>query len=211
MAFTASSPPSAISTKPKPRDRPVSRSITTEADCTLPNWLNAVRRSSEVVLNDKFPTYKFLLIVTLCEPKSAPLTHRPPRKKRNGSTRNSSGKPGGVGRTMLSRRAALDRDRVSNSCKTECHRQRGELGPFGRTPKTKTGQRGQKQFRQNPIPIDRNRRSTLKIIRGFPCAGMVIWGLNTDSEEIFGKIPARGFSSKSGGIEATMITQSRQH
>ena len=30
-----------ISTKPKPLERPVSRSIITLADVTLPNWLNA--------------------------------------------------------------------------------------------------------------------------------------------------------------------------
>jgi hypothetical protein len=53
--------------------------MTTEADCTVPNWLNAVRRSSDVVLNDRLPTYKFLLIVTLREPKAAHQPQKPPR------------------------------------------------------------------------------------------------------------------------------------
>lgn len=50
-----------ISTNPKPRERPVSRSITIEAEATCPNDSNAWRRASSVVLNDKFPTYSFMV------------------------------------------------------------------------------------------------------------------------------------------------------
>ena len=63
MALTASSAPSAISTKPKPRERPVSRSIMTCALITVPNGAKAVCRSSSVVVKGRFPTYRFLLIV----------------------------------------------------------------------------------------------------------------------------------------------------
>src|SRR5262249_18606107 len=64
----ASSPPSDISTKAKPRDRPVSRSDTTSADVTVPCWPNTSRRPSAVVLKGRFPTYSFLLMVILSGP-----------------------------------------------------------------------------------------------------------------------------------------------
>jgi len=49
----------AISTKPKPRERPVSRSIMTTADSTIPYRANAVRRPSFEVENDSPPTNSF--------------------------------------------------------------------------------------------------------------------------------------------------------
>src|SRR5437868_7176025 len=49
-----------ISTKPKPRDRPVSRSVTTVADSHVPSSEKSVSRSALVVLNDRFPTKIFL-------------------------------------------------------------------------------------------------------------------------------------------------------
>ena len=52
---------SSISTKPKPRERPVSRSVITFTDSTLPWLSNRVRSSSSVVENERFPTYSFLL------------------------------------------------------------------------------------------------------------------------------------------------------
>src|SRR5262249_26367503 len=58
----ACSAPSLISTKPKPRERPVSRSSTTWARVTVPNWPNAWSRSSAVVEKARLPTYRFLLI-----------------------------------------------------------------------------------------------------------------------------------------------------
>src|SRR3972149_2782860 len=64
----AASAPSSISTNPKPRDRPVSRSEITCARATVPYGENTSRRSSAVVLKGRFPTYKFLLIIILCEP-----------------------------------------------------------------------------------------------------------------------------------------------
>lgn len=48
-----------ISTKPKPRERPVSRSMMTCAESTDPNALNAVWRLSFVVLKDRLPTKIF--------------------------------------------------------------------------------------------------------------------------------------------------------
>ena len=54
-AFLASSS-LAISTKPKPRERPVSRSITMEADATCPWASKAARREFSSVLNERLPT-----------------------------------------------------------------------------------------------------------------------------------------------------------
>src|SRR3954453_6954931 len=61
----ASSPPLDISTKPKPRERPVSRSVATWARVTVPYSPNQLSRSSEVVWKGRFPTKMFLLIVFL--------------------------------------------------------------------------------------------------------------------------------------------------
>src|SRR5262245_17624002 len=58
----ASSPPDAISTNPNPRDCPVSRSVTTWALVTVPNRPNSCSRSADVVVNARFPTYRFLLM-----------------------------------------------------------------------------------------------------------------------------------------------------
>jgi hypothetical protein len=55
MARSASSV-EAISTKPKPRDRPVSRSVITAAESTAPNRANVSRRRSVEVENDRPPT-----------------------------------------------------------------------------------------------------------------------------------------------------------
>jgi hypothetical protein len=45
-----------ISTKPKPRERPVSRSSTTEADSTVPACPKSCCKSSLEVSNDRLPT-----------------------------------------------------------------------------------------------------------------------------------------------------------
>src|SRR5574341_144752 len=58
MACSASSGV-AISTNPKPRDRPVSRSVTTLADSTLPTAAKASRRRSLEVEKDRPPTKSF--------------------------------------------------------------------------------------------------------------------------------------------------------
>src|SRR5262245_47429913 len=55
----AASAPSLISTNPNPRDRPVSRSVITWARVTVPCCANSCSRSSDVVLNGRFPTYRF--------------------------------------------------------------------------------------------------------------------------------------------------------
>jgi hypothetical protein len=46
----------AISTKAKPRDRPVSRSVTTETDSTPSTWENSWRNVSVDVLKERPPT-----------------------------------------------------------------------------------------------------------------------------------------------------------
>src|SRR3989338_3525553 len=57
MAIAPSAPASsAISTKPKPRERPVSRSVTIEAVATSPAWAKASRSSSPVVRYGRPPT-----------------------------------------------------------------------------------------------------------------------------------------------------------
>src|SRR5256712_6766768 len=61
MACSASSGV-AISTKPKPRDRPVSRSVTTRADSTLPWAAKTSRRRSLDVENERPPTKSFTAI-----------------------------------------------------------------------------------------------------------------------------------------------------
>jgi hypothetical protein len=49
----------AISTKPKPRERPVSRSVITAAESTVPNRAKAARNPSLEVENDSPPTNSF--------------------------------------------------------------------------------------------------------------------------------------------------------
>src|SRR4051812_27089303 len=57
------SPPSPISTKAKPRGRPVSRSMMSCTLVTVPYWENSSRSWSSVVENDMLPTYKFFATV----------------------------------------------------------------------------------------------------------------------------------------------------
>src|SRR5689334_21711701 len=83
MAWSA---PSAISTKPKPRERPVSRSETICTLVTVPCAEKALVRSSSDVEKGKFPTYKFLLMVILSGPTR-------PRKNRQ-NTQTSTRKRG---------------------------------------------------------------------------------------------------------------------
>src|SRR5579883_1751611 len=56
----------AISTKPKPRERPVSRSVTTVADSHVPCSEKSVSRSALVVSNERFPTKSFLPMAFSC-------------------------------------------------------------------------------------------------------------------------------------------------
>jgi hypothetical protein len=67
----ASSAPEDISTKAKPRLWPVSRSVTTDALVTVPNWPNNCSRSADVVPKARFPTYNFLL-TAITFPRSCP-------------------------------------------------------------------------------------------------------------------------------------------
>ncbi len=53
------------STKPKPRERPLSRSMTTLADWTLPWGENASSKSWSPVLYARLPTYSLLLNLCL--------------------------------------------------------------------------------------------------------------------------------------------------
>lgn len=52
----ASFAPLAISTNPKPRSRPVSRSVISLTDSTAPYALNRSRMFSSVALNGRLPT-----------------------------------------------------------------------------------------------------------------------------------------------------------
>ena len=58
MALRASS--SLISTKPKPRERPVSRSVMTWAEVTTPTVPKRFASSSDVVEKGRLPTYRFV-------------------------------------------------------------------------------------------------------------------------------------------------------
>src|SRR5439155_145594 len=55
-----------ISTKPKPRERPVSRSVTTVADSHVPTCANSDSSSALVVEKDRFPTKIFLPMALSC-------------------------------------------------------------------------------------------------------------------------------------------------
>src|SRR6266446_109371 len=83
MACSASSGV-AISTKPKPRDRPVSRSVTTLADSTLPVAAKASRRRSLEVENERPPTKSLTAMEGLLLP-SEPV--RDPELGRRSGTR----------------------------------------------------------------------------------------------------------------------------
>src|SRR5262249_45252745 len=65
------------------------------ARVTVPNFENASRRSSAVVLKGKLPTYKFVAIVILCEPnrlfqKLRHETSRPGEARKKGSAANQT-------------------------------------------------------------------------------------------------------------------------
>src|SRR5207253_4326839 len=55
-----------ISTNPKPRERPVSRSVTTVADSHVPTCANSDSSSALVVEKDRFPTKIFLPMALSC-------------------------------------------------------------------------------------------------------------------------------------------------
>src|ERR1700688_2299960 len=59
-----------ISTKPKPFERPVSRSMMTWADWTVPCGTNRVCRSLSVVPYDRLPTYNLLATRGLLQKES---------------------------------------------------------------------------------------------------------------------------------------------
>src|SRR5579864_3678271 len=53
-----------ISTKPKPRGRPVSRSVISETFSTIPCLENNSRTESSVALKGRLPTYSFVTAIT---------------------------------------------------------------------------------------------------------------------------------------------------
>jgi hypothetical protein len=61
IAFSAS-PLSGISTNPKPRERPVARSVTTVTPSTLPKGSKSDRSSASVTLKEKLPTKIFFML-----------------------------------------------------------------------------------------------------------------------------------------------------
>src|SRR5205823_4789748 len=58
-----------ISTKPKPRDCPVARSVMTATDSHVPAWENSASRSLLVVSKERLPTKIFLPILSLLAPR----------------------------------------------------------------------------------------------------------------------------------------------
>src|SRR5262245_61075231 len=71
-----------ISTKPKPRERPVSRSLITSAERTVPWAENSSLRSSELTDQARLPTYIFFDIRTvLTRAKRKPPRSQQDRKK----------------------------------------------------------------------------------------------------------------------------------
>ena len=70
VAFSAS-PAFVISTKAKPRERPVSRSVTMLTFSTAPCASNALRSSPSVVLWGRLPTYRFFIALPLSEIRRA--------------------------------------------------------------------------------------------------------------------------------------------
>src|SRR5690242_17259678 len=75
----------AISTKPKPRERPVSRSVTTLADSTLPHAANASRSRSVDVEKERPPTKSFTAMGSA--PCGLPTVHAIPELGRRTGTR----------------------------------------------------------------------------------------------------------------------------
>src|SRR5690606_2933937 len=77
-----------ISTNPKPRDRPVSRSEITSAERTVPYSPNSVRSLSEVIDHGKLPTYNFFPIqLTLHQTER--IAHDPTDRRANEPTPTS--------------------------------------------------------------------------------------------------------------------------
>src|SRR5262249_7952371 len=100
------SAPSSISTKPKPRERPVSRSVITCTRETVPNCAKASRRSSEVVLNGRFPTYRFFAMIDP-HPRLTGGTSQPESQQ---ADRHGAEKPGFSGTGDLTISEAVRRD-----------------------------------------------------------------------------------------------------
>jgi hypothetical protein len=95
-----------ISTKPKPRLRPVWRSSTTWALLTSPNGANKSSRSAFVTENERLPTYNFLPTFKPPETWCATLT----RVRLSGSKeRGRTGRPTGQARRSRSRNARHSR------------------------------------------------------------------------------------------------------
>ena len=64
----------AISTKPNPRDRPVTLSMMTLTEVTAPTWLKRASRSAFVVENERLPTNNFVATKTL-QTQKGPKNH----------------------------------------------------------------------------------------------------------------------------------------
>src|SRR5262249_21072169 len=91
MAFCASAG-ELISTKPKPRERPVARSVMTAADSQVPTSPKSDSRSALVVEKERFPTNSFLPIPHSCPHQGgvwilSPLPEREADRRTNGRGR----------------------------------------------------------------------------------------------------------------------------
>ena len=84
-----------ISTKPKPRDRPVSRSWMTCADSTVPNLEKAERNCSSLVVNGRLPTKIFTGFSQLS--KTTPVAQTPSFVTGDSYQENESARSGGLG------------------------------------------------------------------------------------------------------------------
>src|SRR2546427_1623889 len=80
-----------ISTKPKPRERPVSRSVTTVADSHVPISENSDSSSALVVEKDRFPTKIFLPMTFSCPCGATVVWSQLPERE----AENAAGETGG--------------------------------------------------------------------------------------------------------------------
>src|SRR5262245_57450424 len=135
----ASSAPSLISTNPNPRLRPVSRSVMTCALVTVPYWPNSSRRSSEVVVKARLPTYNFL-------PKRSPSSAASGRARRTNDhrRRGAGGADARPGRGTYSTRgpaaALVERSRVRCRRRTRNSGTKTEQARSGSCDRRRTGQ-----------------------------------------------------------------------
>src|SRR5689334_12169767 len=112
MPLIAAVPSSGVenSTKPKPRERPLTRSITTSAEVTLPNLPNSFLSVSSVVEYARFPTYSLICELLQIQTASPQALGRTLDARRSQTTlpANQLGARNAELNTVFSRAAFLD-------------------------------------------------------------------------------------------------------